>query len=73
MDYFEWADEYYDNALRIKTVLEKKKKLLNEKGLSADRRKQLSDEIREYRAIYRELRQTGDFIRDRAGEATREA
>ena len=67
MDYVEWAEEYYDNALRIKSVIERKNSELKGKGLTADSRKRLIDDIKAYRRIYYELNEIGDILRSRAG------
>ena len=45
MNYCEWADEYLCDARRVRNVIEKKKALLNDKNLTADDRKSLSDSI----------------------------
>lgn len=68
MNYFEWAEEYSANALRVRQVIEKKKSLLNDRSLSADARKALTDRIIAYRVIYRELLRTAEHLRKR-GEA----
>ena len=73
MNYVEWADEYYENALRVKNVMERKKAQLNEKNLTADGRKRLCDEIKAYRVIYHELCSVGDTLRGRAGVNSLEA
>lgn len=73
MDYNEWADEYYLNALRIKSVIGRKQQQLNGSGLTADARKKLTDDIKAYRRIYYELTQVGDLLRVRAGAAESEA
>ncbi len=72
MDYFEWAGEYAENALRVRQVIEKKKRLLNDRGLSSDARKALTECIISYRVIYRELLHTAETLRKR-GEAYRYA
>ena len=69
MNYIEWADEYYKNALRVKSVISRKQQQLNEGGLSADARKQLSDVIKAYRRIYYDLMEVCDTLRSRAGAA----
>ena len=67
MDYNEWAQEYYLNARRVKTVIDRRYQQLKEKkALSADRRKQLSDDLSYYRRIYRELMEIGDTLSRRA-------
>lgn len=68
MNYIEWADEYNLNALRVKSVIDRKKQKLNEQVLTADDRKRLADEIKAYRRIYYELRDIGVLLRRRAGE-----
>lgn len=73
MNYIEWAEEYDLNALRVKSVIDRKKQRLNEQKLSADLRKQLIDEIAAYRRIYRELVLISDKLRDRAGVGASEA
>ena len=74
MNYVEWAEEYYLNARRVKSVLERKKQLLKEKGpLTADERKRIIDSIKQYRSIYRELLEIGDTLAMRAGGSVREA
>lgn len=65
MNYIEWADEYMQNALRIKSVIDRKRGMLNEKR-SADERKQLLDDIAAYRRIYYELTSIADTLRKRA-------
>nr|WP_316621766.1 hypothetical protein [uncultured Ruminococcus sp.] len=72
MNYCEWADEYLCDARRVRNVIEKKKALLNDKKLTADDRKSLSDSINAYRKIYRELLKTAEHLRQR-GENHREA
>ena len=72
MNYIEWAEEYYQNALRIKSVIEKKKGMLNEK-ISADTRQKLIDDIRAYRNIYYDLTRIGDTLLERAGRKPHEA
>lgn len=67
MNYVEWAEEYRAYALRIRNVIEKKKALLNDRKLSHDARKALSDSIAAYRCIYRELLKTSEHLRERAG------
>lgn len=67
MDYNEWAREYYENAQRVhKVIVRKNQELKDKKALSADRRKQLTDEISHYRRIYHELLNIGDTLRNRA-------
>ncbi len=74
MDYIEWADEYYTNAHRVQAVIEKKKlRLKGTKSLTADQRKRLTDDIKQYRRIYHELLDIGDLLTSRAGVAVREA
>ena len=74
MDYLEWAEEYYQNARRILAVLEKKKlRLKEEKPLTADQRKRLTDDIKQYRRIYHELIDIGDTLTSRAEATVREA
>ena len=71
MDYNEWAQEYYLNARRVKTVIDRRYQQLKEKKtLSADKRKQLSDDLRYYRRIYRELTEIGDALSRRAKGAS---
>lgn len=65
MNYNEWAAEYMENADRIMNVILKKKALLNDKKLSSDARKSISDTLFEYRRIYRELLSTADHLRAR--------
>lgn len=74
MDYNEWAQEYYLNARRVQTVIDRKYQRLKEKkALTADQRKQLTDDLRYYRRIYRELIEIGDKLSRRAqGEAIEE-
>ena len=73
MNYIEWAEEYDLNALRVKSVIDRKKQLLNDQKLTADTRKRLNDEIKAYRRIYRELSDIGDLLRRRAQVYVREA
>lgn len=74
MNYVEWADEYYLNASRVKSVIERKNQQLKEKkALTADQRKRLTDDIKQYRRIYRELLEIGDTLSSRAGGTVREA
>ncbi len=74
MNYFEWAEEYYLNARRVLSVVERKKQLLKEKkSLTADQRKQLNDAIKQYRRIYHELMDIGDTLSSRAEGAAVEA
>lgn len=73
MNYNEWADEYDRNALRVKSVIERKKQFLNDNKLSADSRQQILDQIAVYRSIYAELIRAGDTLRTRAGVRAREA
>ncbi|MBQ3264778.1 MAG: hypothetical protein IJH07_03285 [Ruminococcus sp.] len=72
MNYCEWAAEYRENAGRVRRVIEKKKALLNDKKLTKDERKSISDAINAYRAIYRELLKTADHLSQR-GERYHEA
>lgn len=72
MDYFEWADEYDQNALRIKSVIEKKKGLLN-KELTAEARQKLLDDITAYRRIYYDLTRIAGILRSRAEGTAHEA
>ena len=73
MDYFEWAGEYYKNADRIRSVIERKKQQLKEKTpLTADQRKRLMDDIKQYRRIYHELVDIGDILTSRAEGTGRE-
>lgn len=65
MNYIEWADEYDQNALRIKSVIDRKRGLLNGR-LSADARQKILDDITAYRRIYYELTEIGDTLRERA-------
>ena len=73
MNYVEWAEEYRENALRIKQVIKKKQNLLNGKNLSADLHKRLTDEIKAYRRIFYELCEIEKTLRERAGGDRREA
>lgn len=66
MNYIEWAEEYEQNALRVKSVIDHKTGLLNE-ALTADSRKKLLDDIAQYRTIYYELNRIGSLLRGRAG------
>ena len=67
MDYFEWSKEYEENAERVLKVIERKKKQLKKKDLTADERKRLSDDIKSYRRIRHELTEIAVTLRDRAG------
>ena len=67
MDYLEWSQEYEKNAQRILSVIERKNQRIKEHGLTADQRKQLSDDIAAYRKIYYDLRDVARTLRDRAG------
>ena len=67
MNYNEWAEEYELNALRVKSVIDRKKLSLNDARLTADSRKRLLDDITAYRRIYHELAHTAALLRDRAG------
>ena len=73
MNYIEWAEEYDLNALRVKSVIDRKKQLLNDQKLTADSRKKLCDDIKAYRRIYYELKEIGVTLRDRAKGSVREA
>jgi len=74
MDYLEWAEEYYLNARRILSVIERKKQQLKDsKKLTADQRKRLTDDIKQYRRIYHELLDIGDTLTLRAEGTVREA
>lgn len=68
MDYHEWAAEYLRDAGRIQQVIDKKKSLLNDKKLSADTRKIISDTLIAYRRIYRELVKTAELLNARGGQ-----
>lgn len=72
MNYGEWAAAYREDACRIMKVIEKKKLLLNDKHLSPDARKKLSDSAAAYRRIYRELLNTARQLSKR-GERYHEA
>ena len=65
MNYNEWAAEYLEDAGRVRSVIEKKKALLNDKKLNSDTRKSLSDTIIAYRRIYRELLEVAEHLRAR--------
>ncbi|MBQ9680064.1 MAG: hypothetical protein IJV48_05230 [Ruminococcus sp.] len=65
MNYNEWAAEYMENADRIMNVILKKKALLNDKKLSSDARKSISDTLIAYRRIYREMLAVADHLRAR--------
>lgn len=73
MDYFEWAQEYYHNARRVQNVMNRKKQELKDKSLTADQRKRLTDDIKQYRHIYHELLDVGDTLTLRAEGIVREA
>lgn len=73
MDYLDWAREYYQNAQRVKTVIERRYRQLKDSRLSADSRKRLTDELKAYRSIYYDLTHTGDLLRDRAGAGSSDA
>ena len=74
MDYLEWADEYFRNADRVQSVIERKKQQLkDQKPLTADQRKRLMDDIGQYRRICNELREIGNTLISRAGGNVREA
>ena len=73
MDYLEWAREYYQNAQRVKAVIERRYRQLKDSSLTADSRKRLNDELKEYRRIYYDLTKTGDLLRDRAEAVSRDA
>lgn len=73
MNYLEWAEEYYENARRVLEVIEKKKKNLYNKRITADMRKSLCDAIKAYRRIYYELRDIGDTLSARGREHLDEA
>lgn len=66
MNYIEWAEEYDKNALRVQSVIERKKQQMNE-DLTADEKKKLCDDIAAYRRIWRELTDIGATLRSRAG------
>ena len=72
MNYLEWADEYFQDAVRVQAVMKKKKLLMND-ATSAEQKKKLGDDIKAYRRIYRELLDIGDTLRRRAGGETLEA
>ncbi len=65
MNYIEWAEEYELNALRIKSVIDRKRGMLNGR-ISADTRQKLLDDIAAYRRIYYELSGIADTLRKRA-------
>ena len=65
MNYIEWAQEYDLNACRIKSVIDRKRGMLNEK-LSADARQKILDDIAAYRRIYYELTEIASTLRARA-------
>lgn len=69
MNYCEWASAYYDDAGRVLKVIEKKKSLLNDTKLNADKRKCIRDAITEYRRIYRDLLKTAKLLSIRGGSA----
>ncbi len=70
MNYFEWAKEYVDEADKVLGVIEKKKRMMKEAGLSRDDKKTLLDTVIAYRCIYRDLLRTASMLRERAGEKT---
>ena len=69
MNYCEWAAAYREDAARVLGVIEKKKKLLNDKNLNSDTRKSIGDTIIAYRRIYRELLKTAEHLSIRGGQA----
>lgn len=73
MNYIEWAEEYELNALRVKSVIDRKKLQLNERALTADARKKLTDDIAAYRRIRWELTDIAERLRRRAEAPAHEA
>ena len=73
MNYFEWADEYYQNARTVLAMIERLKSEMNDAKLTADMRKQLADQILQYRRILYEQREIGDILYARAQRYADEA
>lgn len=67
MNYVDWAKQYYEDALKIKSVVTKyEKKLKKAKGTTE--KDMLKNKIISYRLIYRDLRNTGDLLMHRAND-----
>ncbi len=66
IDYALWAQQYLDDAQKILSVIERKKKKL--KHASKDERKTISDELMSYRYIYYDLLKSAEILSERAKE-----
>lgn len=65
MDYVEWANQYYKDALKIKSVVSKYKEQLKT-AKTVTEMHHLESKIISYKLIYRDLRNTGDLLMQRA-------
>lgn len=71
MNYVDWAKQYYDDALKIKSVVTKyEEELKKAKGSAKKDKLKLKNKIISYRLIYRDLRNTGDLLMRRANDVS---
>lgn len=67
MNYVDWAKQYYDDALKIESVVSRYKKKLK-KSRSSTEKRILINKIKSYELIYRDLKNTGDLLMRRAND-----
>ena len=71
MNYVDLAKQYYEDALKIKSVVTKYEEELKKAKRSAKKDKlKLKNKIISYRLIYRDLRNTGDLLMRRANDVS---
>lgn len=66
MDYLGWAKEYYNDAVRVMRVIERKKERMI--SLPKECQEQEKDVIDGYRNIYKELMKTANQLRKKGIE-----
>lgn len=67
MNYVDWAKQYYDDALKIESVVSRYEEKLKTSRSSIEKRT-LMNRIKSYKLIYRDLRDTGDLLMRRAND-----
>lgn len=67
MNYVDWAKQYYNDALKIESVVSRYEEKLKTSRSSIEKRT-LINKIKSYKLIYRDLRDTGDLLMRRAND-----
>ena len=67
MNYVDWAKQYYDDALKIESVVSRYEEKLKTSRSSIEKRT-LMNRIKSYKLTYRDLRDTGDLLMRRAND-----